>query len=98
MSDIRAYKIIRRPLINEKSTLMAEKNQMAFETSVDATKKQIRKAVEALFKVEVVSVNTVRMKGKTKRFRLIAGRRKMRKKAIVRVKEGQSIDMSSGGS
>jgi len=92
----RHYDSILSPIITEKSTILAENNQVLFEVPVSATKTEIKDAVEELFKVKVTAVNTLRLKGKTKRFRGIAGRRKDIKKAIVTLKDGDSIDISSG--
>jgi large subunit ribosomal protein L23 len=69
------YDVIRAPVITEKSTLLSEQNKVVFKVAIDATKPEIKDAVEALFKVKVEAVNTLRVKGKTKRFRGIAGRR-----------------------
>jgi large subunit ribosomal protein L23 len=90
------YDVIRRPLITEKSTLVAEYNKIVFEVAPDADKKAIKDAVEALFKVKVTKVNTLTQKGKTKRFRGFLGRRSDVKKAIVTLAEGQSVDISTG--
>ena len=90
------YNIIRAPLITEKMTILSEKNQVGFKVAMDATKPQIAAAVEALFKVNVTKVNTLNVKGKTKRFRGIVGRRSDVKKAIVTLAEGQSIDITTG--
>ena len=92
----RHYDSILSPIITEKSTILAENNQVLFEVPVSATKTEIKDAVEELFKVKVTAVNTLRLKGKTKRFRGIVGRRKDIKKAIVTLKDGDSIDISSG--
>lgn len=92
----RHYDSILSPIITEKSTILAENNQVLFEVPISATKTEIKDAVEELFKVKVTAVNTLRLKGKTKRFRGIAGRRKDIKKAIVTLKDGDSIDISSG--
>jgi large subunit ribosomal protein L23 len=96
MSDLRHYDTVVAPIITEKSTLASESGQVVFEVAKDATKPQIKKAVEALFKVKVKSVNTLNRKGKTKRFRGIKGRQKDVKKAIVTLKEGHSIDVTTG--
>ncbi len=98
MADIKPhhYDVIRRPLITEKSTLVAEQNKIVFEVAPDADKKAIKEAVEALFKVEVTKVNTLTQKGKTKRFKGFLGRRSDVKKAIVTLAEGQSVDISTG--
>ena len=92
----RTYDIILGPVITEKATLLSEHNQVAFRVAMTATKPQIRKAIEELFKVKVTGVNTLRVKGKTKRFRGRIGRRSDYKKAIVTLAEGQSIDYTAG--
>lgn len=96
VSDARLYDVIRRPVITEKSTMGLEYNKVQFKVAGDATKPRIKQAVEALFGVDVVSVNTVTIKGKTKRFRGIPGTRSDVKKAIVTLKEGQTIDFAAG--
>ena len=96
VSDERMYQIIRRPVITEKATLIGEYNHVTFEVALDATKPEIKLAVEKLFDVKVMAVNTLRQKGKTKRFRGRPGRRSDSKKAIVRLAEGQSIDVTTG--
>ncbi|HAY07051.1 MAG TPA: 50S ribosomal protein L23 [Hyphomonas sp.] len=98
MADVKPhhYDVIRRPLITEKSTLVAEQNKIIFEVAPGADKKAIKEAVEALFKVKVTKVNTLTQKGKTKRFRGFLGRRSDVKKAIVTLAEGQSVDISTG--
>ncbi len=90
------YDVIQRPLITEKATALAEHNKVVFRVRGDATKPQIKEAVEALFKVEVVSVNTVNVHGKTKIFRGALGQRKDFKKAVVTLASGQSIDLAGG--
>jgi large subunit ribosomal protein L23 len=90
------YDVIRAPVITEKSTLLSEQNKVVFKVAIDATKPEIKDAVEALFKVKVEAVNTLRVKGKTKRFRGIAGRRADMKKAVVTLAEGQAIDVTTG--
>jgi large subunit ribosomal protein L23 len=90
------YEIIRAPLITEKMTLISEKGQFGFKVALHATKPEIAAAVEALFNVKVTKVNTLNVKGKTKRFRGIIGRRSDVKKAIVTLAEGQSIDITTG--
>jgi large subunit ribosomal protein L23 len=92
----RTYDIILGPVITEKATLLSEHNQVAFRVAMTATKPQIRKAIEELFKVKVTGVNTLRVKGKTKRFRGRMGRRSDYKKAIITLAEGQSIDYTAG--
>ena len=92
----RHYDTILAPHITEKATLLSEQNKVVFKVALDATKDEIASAVEELFKVNVLKVNTVVTKGKAKRFRGIAGRRSDVKKAIVTLAEGQSIDVTTG--
>ena len=92
----RMYEVLRSPVITEKATLGSEHNQVTFQVPVDASKPEIKSAVEGLFEVQVISVNTLIRKGKTKRFRGQPGRQKDTKKAIVRLAEGQSIDVTTG--
>ena len=96
MSTERAYDIIRNPVVTEKSTYASENNQVVFDVAVDATKPEIKAAVEGLFSVKVQAVNTLIRKGKEKRFRGRIGQRKDVKKAIVTLAEGQSIDIATG--
>jgi large subunit ribosomal protein L23 len=96
MTDLKAYDIIRKPVITEKSTLSSENNQVIFEVAPDATKPAIKSAIEELFKVKVKAVNTILTKGKTKRFRGRPYRRSDTKKAVVTLMEGHSIDVTSG--
>ncbi|GAB4540712.1 MAG: 50S ribosomal protein L23 [Parvularculaceae bacterium] len=90
------YNTILRPIVTEKSTIASENNQVMFRVPLAATKPQIAEAVEALFKVKVRAVNTLRQKGKLKRFRGRLGRRSDVKKAIVTLEEGHSIDVMTG--
>ncbi len=90
------YRIIRGPVITEKSTRLGESNQMVFRVALDATKPDIRQAIEGLFGVKVVSVNTLVQKGKTKRFKGRPGVRSDVKKACVRLAPGQTIDLTTG--
>jgi large subunit ribosomal protein L23 len=91
------YKIIRRPIITEKSTDLKERNnQVVFEVSLDANRCEVRKAVEKLFKVSVLSVRTQNRAGKRKRLGRFMGRRKNWKKAIVTLKEGDRIEFFEG--
>ena len=92
----RHYDVIRAPVITEKSTLLSEQNKVVFKVASDAAKPEIKAAIEALFKVKVMAVNTVTTKGKTKMFRGRPGKRVDVKKAIVTLAEGQSIDVSTG--
>src|ERR1700742_1313617 len=90
------YTLIRNPIITEKSTMVSEHNQVMFRVAIDATKPQIKEAVEGLFGVKVLAVNTLVQKGKTKRFKGRPGKRSDVKKAFVRLAEGQSIDFTTG--
>jgi large subunit ribosomal protein L23 len=92
----RMYEIIRAPVITEKSTLGGEFNQVTFRVPLDATKPEIKVAIEELFKVKVTAVNTLRQQGKVKRFRGRPGQRSDYKKAIVTLEEGHSIDVTTG--
>ena len=96
VSNERMYEIIRRPHITEKATMVSEHNQVVFQVPMDASKPEIRAAVEGLFKVKVTAVNTLIAKGKTKRFRGRPGKRADIKKAVVTLAEGESIDIASG--
>ena len=96
MPAARHYDAILSPVITEKATMLSEQNKVVFRVAKDATKADIAEAVENLFKVNVVKVNTLNVKGKTKRFRSQAGRRSDVKKAIVTLAEGQSIDITTG--
>jgi large subunit ribosomal protein L23 len=90
------YQVIRSPVITEKATMLTDKGQVVFRVSLDATKPQIKAAVEGLFGVDVRAVNTLVAKGKAKRFRGRPGRRSDEKKAYVELAEGQSIDLTTG--
>lgn len=90
------YDVIRRPVITEKAMKSSEHNQVVFLVDVNATKTQVKKAVESVFNVKVVSVNTLRQQGKQKMFRGVKGVRNETKKAIVTLAEGQSIDVTAG--
>ena len=92
----RHYDTILAPVITEKATILSEQNKVVFRVADTATKDEIAAAVEALFKVTVTKVNTLNVKGKTKRFRGRIGRRSDIKKAIVTLAEGQSIDITTG--
>jgi large subunit ribosomal protein L23 len=90
------YDIVRKPVITEKSTRLGEHNAVTFKVRTDATKPQIKAAVEALFGVKVKAVNTLVVKGKSKRFRGKPYRRADEKKAIVTLEEGHAIDVTTG--
>jgi large subunit ribosomal protein L23 len=94
--DARHYDVILAPHITEKSTLLSEHNGVVFKVAGDATKPQIKEAVEALFDVKVMGVNTIVTKGKTKRWKGRPYKRSDMKKAIVTLAEGQSIDVTGG--
>ena len=96
VSLLKAYELILRPVVTEKSTLGSEHGQVTFRVRLDATKPEIKAAVEQLFKVKVDAVNTIRVRGKVKRFRGRLGKRSDYKKAVVSLAEGQSIDVSTG--
>ena len=90
------YDIILSPVITEKATMASEAKQGIFKVAPKATKPQVKEAVEKLFDVKVKAVNTLIRKGKTKRFRGIAGRQSDFKKAIVTLEDGHSIDVTTG--
>jgi large subunit ribosomal protein L23 len=90
------YEIIVAPVITEKSQRISEANQVVFRVRGDASKPEIKQAVEGLFNVKVKAVNTLNVKGKVKRFRGTVGRRSDWKKAIVTLAEGQTIDVTTG--
>jgi large subunit ribosomal protein L23 len=94
--DVRHYDVILAPVITEKATAQTEHNQVVFRVRKDATKPQIKAAVEKLFDVKVVGVNTLVRKGKVKRFRGTVGTQSDVKRAIVTLAEGQSIDVTTG--
>jgi len=91
------YQIIRRPIVTEKGSILKdENNQLVFEVNLSANKSEIKKAVEKLFKVTVLSVRTQNRLGKRKRLGRSVGRRKNWKKAIVTLKEGHRVDFFEG--
>ena len=90
------YGVILSPMITEKATRGSEHNQVSFRVHREATKPEIKAAVEGLFNVKVKAVNTLNVRGKTKRFRGHLGRRSDFKKAIVSLAEGHSIDVTTG--
>ncbi len=92
----RLMTIIRGPHMSEKSHIAAENNQIVLKVSKDATKAEVRQAVELLFEVQVENVTVVNVKGKNKRFGAIRGRRNDWKKAYVRLAEGTEIDTLLG--
>ena len=94
--DNRHYDVIVAPHITEKSTLVSEQNAVVFKVANDATKPEIKAAVEALFNVKVTGVNTIVSKGKTKRWKGAPYKRSDMKKAIVTLAEGDQIDVTTG--
>jgi large subunit ribosomal protein L23 len=96
IKDVRHYETIVAPVITEKATIASENNQFVFRVARNATKSQIKAAIEQLFDVKVTAVNTLLRKGKTKAFRGIRGRQQDMKKAIVTLADGYRIDMTTG--
>lgn len=95
MNNERLYSVLLAPIVSEKSTMLAEKNnQVAFRVLPSATKQEVKAAVEALFKVQVDSVSILNRKGKTKRFGRYTGSRGTERKAYVRLKSGQEINFA----
>ena len=95
MRTDRLMQVILAPIVTEKATFVAEKNQqIAFRVIADATKPEIKAAVELLFKVEVESVQVLNRKGKEKRFGRFVGRRRNERKAYVSLKDGQEINLA----
>ncbi len=96
MNQERVFKVLLGPHISEKATMLADgKNQFVFKVAIDATKLEIKTAVEALFEVKVADVNTVKVDGKTKRTARGLGKRKDWKKAYIALQPGQDIDFTS---
>jgi len=96
MSSLKHFDTILSPVITEKSTLGSEHSQVTFRVPVTATKPEIKAAVEGLFNVKVKAVNTLRQKGKVKRFKGVRGQRPEYKKAMVTLVEGSTIDVTTG--
>ncbi|NQX94614.1 MAG: 50S ribosomal protein L23 [Erythrobacter sp.] len=94
--DARHYDVILAPHITEKSTLASENNAVVFKVANDATKPQIKEAVEAIYDKKVASVNTIVTKGKTKRWRGKPYKRSDFKKAVVTLADGEMIDITTG--
>jgi large subunit ribosomal protein L23 len=95
-SDPRHYDVIIAPVITEKATLASERSQVMFKVARNATKPQIKEAVEKLFDVKVVSVNTLVRKGKVKAFKGTVGTQSPTKRAVVTLAEGHTIDVTTG--
>ena len=94
--DPRLYDVIVSPIVTEKATTLSDQSKVVFKVKSDATKPQIKEAVEKLFDVKVKSVNTLVTKGKVKMFRGTRGQRSDVKKAVVTLEEGQTIDITTG--
>ena len=97
MNKLRSYDVIRNPVVTEKSTMASEHGQVVFDVAIDATKTEIKAAVELMFKVEVESVQVLNQKGKVKRFGGRTGRRDHLRKAYVSLKAGQELNFSGEG-
>jgi len=95
-SKERMFELVRGPVVTEKATLISEHNQITFKVPLDANKFEIKAAIEELFKVKVSAVNTLRKRGKIKRFRGNIGKQNNTKKAVVTLAEGQSVDFMAG--
>ena len=96
ISQNKAYQVILKPLVTEKSTQLSEYNKMVFAVPINATKLEVKFSIEKIFSVKVKTVNTILTKGKLKRFRGILGKRSNTKKAIVTLAPGNTIDLSAG--
>ena len=96
ISEERIFEVLRSPLVSEKSTLASQYNYYVFKVAKDSSKSEIKIAVEKIFNVKVVSVNTLNLKGKIKRFKGKLGKRAGIKKAFVKLAEGNSIDLTLG--
>ena len=95
MREEELYDVIRAPLVTEKSTMVSENNQVMVKVAMSATKPDIKEAVERLFNVKVLAVNTLIRKGKIRKFRGVKGQQSDFKKAIVTLEEGQTIDITT---
>lgn len=94
-ANVHYYDVIERPIITEKATLLSEHNKVVFKVRNDASKPQIKSAVEKIFGVKVEAVNTINISGKNKRFRGRKGTRSDIKKAVVTLAAGQTIDLTA---
>lgn len=92
----RNYDVIVSPVITEKSTMASEQNKVIFNVRLDANKQEVKSAIQNIFGVKVISVNTLVREGKQKRFRGTAGKQSDMKKAIITLAEGQTIDFEGG--
>ena len=96
LSKEKAYNVILKPVVTEKSTILSENNQIVFLVNINSNKIDIKKSIELIYGVKVNSVNIIRVKGKTKVFKGKVGKRSDYKKAIISLPKGQSIDLSLG--
>ena len=90
------YNIVIAPIITEKATKISEKNQYVFKVKIDSNKREIKKAIEKLFKVKIKTIKTIKIKGKNKIFKGTKGRRSDYKKAIICLNKGENLDYSGG--
>lgn len=95
MINERLFSVLRAPKVSEKTARLAESNQYVFEVAKTATKADVKAAIEHLFNVKVLAVNVANIKGKSKAFRQRAGRRSDKRKAYVRLAEGQTLDVTA---
>ncbi len=96
LSKEKAFNVILKPVVTEKSTILSENNQIVFFVNINSNKIDIKKSIELIYGVKVNSVNIIRVKGKTKVFKGKVGKRSDFKKAIISLSKGQSIDLSLG--
>ena len=96
ISKEKAYNVIVKPVVTEKSTTLSENNQIVFLVNINSNKFDIKKSIELIYGVKVSSVNVIRVKGKSKVFKGKVGKRSDYKKAIISLPKGQSIDLSLG--
>ena len=96
ISKEKAYNVIVKPVVTEKSTTLSENNQIVFLVNINSNKIDIKKSIELIYGVKVSSVNIIRVKGKTKVFKGEVGKRSDYKKAIISLPKGQSIDLTLG--
>ena len=90
------YNTIIAPVITEKATKISEKNQYVFKVKIDSNKKEIKQAIEKLFKVKIKNIKTIKIKGKNKIFKGTKGKRSDYKKAIICLNKGENLDYSGG--
>ena len=90
------YNTVIAPIITEKATKISEKNQYVFKVKIDSNKREIKKAIEKLFKVKIKTIKTIKIKGKNKIFKGTKGRRSDYKKAIICLNKGENLDYSGG--